>query len=600
MKYKKILRLLGIIAILSMLMAVIPVTPVLAAGETISLNPAQVKIGDRVNYSGTGYVASSTTDYYIDIYITDQAVSLTTIIDTGITRYKRVIQASGLNTDGTYVGYFTLTAANSILNEGAVGTVTPVTMTAGATYYVFSTGVYTQQMIVNDPAYKNLSIKAWATLTITAGATLDALTPATGAAGTTVSVTGANFPASTALTFLLDSATALTPTGDTSTRASGLFISNITIPAGAAAGAHTITVTAGASTATATFTVTASASLDTFTPASGPAGTLVTITGANFPANTPIVFKFDTTVFTPNTGAQTGAGGTIASVITVPTSATAGAHTISVTVGTATVSKEFSVTAAATTTPPTTTPPTTTPPTTTPPTTPPATGKAILSINSSGHAVGSTIGIGGAGFTPGATVTIKYDAIQVTTTKVETNGTFISPFFTAPASVKGDHTITVTDGVNTATTKFTMESTSPKTPQPLKPQDGAKVKSPITFDWADVTDDSKPVTYNLQIATDSIFSASSLVLNKTGLDSSGYTMTELEELKLTNSAAPYYWREKAVDGASNESEWTGAGKFYIPEPFKIPTWGIYVGAAVGALLFFLIGLMVGRRTAFMY
>jgi hypothetical protein len=63
---------------------------------------------------------------------------------------------------------------------------------------------------------------------------------------------------------------------------------------------------------------------------------------------------------------------------------------------------------------------------------------------------------------------------------------------------------------------------------------------------------------------------------------------ELEELKLVASEKPYFWRIKAVDGASNESDWTGASMFYAPTPFKLPSWGIYVGAVVGALLFFLI------------
>lgn len=580
------------IVVLSMLMAVIPASPVMAA-VSLALNPTQAKVGDRVNYSGTGY-SVTTTDYYMDVYITDQAVSLTSIIDTTITRYKRVVWGSAVEQDGTFTGYFTLTSANSELNEGTVGIAAPITLTPGTTYNVFVTSFY------SNPATTITSVKAWATLTISQGATLDTLTPATGPAGTTVSVTGTNFPASTALAFLLDSATALTPTGDTSTRASGLFISSITIPAGTAAGAHTITVIAGSSTATATFTVSASATVDTFTPTSGAPGTLVTITGANFLANTPIVFKFDATVITPNSGAQTGAGGTIASVVTVPTTATAGAHTISVTVGSVTVSKEFSVTAALTTTPPTTTPPTTTPPATTPPTTTPSTGKAILSINQSSHAVGATIGIGGAGFAPGATVTIKYDTTQVATIKVETNGTFISPFFTAPASVKGDHTITASDGVNTATTKFTMESTAPKVPQPLKPELGAKAKTPVKFDWQEVTDESKPVTYRLQVATEATFSQASIVLDKTGLESSDYTMTELESAKLAGSEKPYYWRILSIDAASNESTWTGASMFYVPTPFKFPSWGIYVGAVVGAILFFLIGLLVGRRTAFMY
>jgi hypothetical protein len=430
-----------------------------------------------------------------------------------------------------------------------------------------------------------------ATLTVTPGASLDALAPATGPAGTTVSISGGNFPVTTALVFMLDTTTVLTPTGDLTTRTYGTFMSTITIPAGTAAGAHTITVTAGTSSATATFTVSVPATIDTFTPASGAAGSLVTITGANFLASTPIVFKFDTAVITPNSGAQTGTGGTIASVITIPATAAAGAHTVSVTVGTITVSKEFAVTSVT---------PTTTPPTTVPPTTTPAASKAVLSINQTGHAVGSTIGIGGAGFTAGATVTIKYDTVVVTTVAVTANGTFISPFFTAPVSKKGDHIITASDGTNTATTTFTMESTAPKVPPPLTPGVGAKVKSPVTFTWTEVTDDSLPVTYSLQVATDKSFGTSSLVLNKTGLTGSSYAMTAIEGLQVAETDISYYWRIEAIDAASNESGWTGANQFYISSGLKLSGWIVYAAIAVGALIFFLLGLWVGRRTAFSY
>ncbi len=181
-----------------------------------------------------------------------------------------------------------------------------------------------------------------------------------------------------------------------------------------------------------------------------------------------------------------------------------------------------------------------------------------------------------------------------------TNGTFVSPFFKAPPSAKGDHTITATDGVNTATAVFTMESTMPKVPPPKEPKDGAKAKSPVTFDWDDVLDDSAPVTYQLQIATDKNFTAASLVLDKSGIASSSYIMSELEELKLAGVDTPYYWRVQAFDAASNPSGWTGAGTFYVSGPFTFPDWGIYVGAAAGAIIFFLLGMWIGRRTAFMY
>jgi hypothetical protein len=659
MKRIKFYRLLGLIAILSVLMAAIPATAL--AATTLTLNPAQAKVGDTVGYTTSGY-GTSANDYYIDVYISDQLAASGSINST-ITRYKRVRYGDGpLDNGDSFTGSFVVPAT---INEGSLGATTPHTVTGGGTYYIYTTVRYSYSQAQNPPTL----ISAYAALTISPSASLDALNPATGPAGTTVSISGGNFPASTALVFQLDSTTIVPTSGDTITRSSGIFISTITIPAGTAAGSHNITVTAGSSSATRTFTVTSSPTLNALLPATGAPGTTVAVSGSNFLPSYPIIFKFDSETRTPTGGdSNTTTSGTFASTITVPATATAGAHKIYVTVSTATVEASFTVTAATTnpainlsatsgaagsdvtiggtdfpdgnititidgtglaiksgstqasggvfssvvTVPSGTSAGahtiaatvgsttvsaqfTVTPPSTT---TPPS-SKAVLSINQSGHAVGSIIGIGGAGFTASTNVTVKYDDQLVSSIKTDAQGTFVLTF-DAPASKAGDHVITVSDGVNSAKTTFTVESTAPKVPPPLKPELGAKVKSPVVFDWQEVTDDSRPVTYRLQVATDKSFASSMVVLDRAGIEGSSYTLSEIEELKLAEKDTAYYWRVKAVDAASNESEWTGAGEFYVSGPFKFPTWGIYTAVGVGAVVFFLLGLWVGRRTAFYY
>jgi hypothetical protein len=169
-----------------------------------------------------------------------------------------------------------------------------------------------------------------------------------------------------------------------------------------------------------------------------------------------------------------------------------------------------------------------------------------------------------------------------------------------PAGKHGDHTITASDGPHTSKITFTVESVPPKIPQPLKPEMGVKVKSPITFTWGVVTDNSSPVSYNLQVASASDFSASSIVLDKTALSKSEYILTEAEELKLAGQESSFFWRAKAVDAALNESDWTGAGQFSIAQPFKFTGWPLYAAIGVGVVLVFLFGFWMGRRTAFYY
>jgi hypothetical protein len=301
MKYR-IFRLLGVITVLTLLLAVIPAMPALAA-ETIVLSPSQAKIGDRINFSGGGYTGSGDTLYYLDIYISDQQAIVNNIMNTTVTRYKKTVFGALVEDNGTYSGSFLLPAS---LDEGTLGTTTPLSLTAGVSYFVYSCNRY------SNPAIPGTVIKAVTTITVTPGASLDALNPSSGAPGSTVTITGINWPVNTALTILMDGA-AITPTSGATTTASGIIFTTIVIPTGAASGAHTITVTAGSSTVTATLTVTAPATL-ALSPNSGAAGTQVAASGANF-ASGAISVTFDGAAIAISGGSTTTSGGVFASPV---------------------------------------------------------------------------------------------------------------------------------------------------------------------------------------------------------------------------------------------------------------------------------------------
>ncbi len=220
-----------------------------------------------------------------------------------------------------------------------------------------------------------------------------------------------------------------------------------------------------------------------------------------------------------------------------------------------------------------------------------------VSLNKNTGHVGTELTVSGIGFIAGRTLTITYDTAQVATTTADDRGSF-SVTFTVPKSKYGDHDVIVSDGTTTKQFTFTMESVAPPVPQPLLPETGVKVKSPISFDWKDVTDDSPPVTYTFQIATDKDFKTTSMVLERTELTESEYTVTEAEKLRPVSKKEPYYWRIKAIDGASNASVWTGAREFYIDFVFTMPTWAIYALFGIGALLVGIIGFWLGRRTTY--
>jgi len=137
-----------------------------------------------------------------------------------------------------------------------------------------------------------------------------------------------------------------------------------------------------------------------------------------------------------------------------------------------------------------------------------------------------------------------------------------------------------------------MESQAPPAPVLLSPEDSAEIEALGYFDWEDVTYDSLPVTYALQVASSENFAPSAILLEKTGLTGSEYTVAQGE--RLPPEEPPYYWRVRATDGAANEGEWSTAGSFYLSRPAQpglpVPPerfgWLIYlwIGLAVAVVI----------------
>ncbi len=188
---------------------------------------------------------------------------------------------------------------------------------------------------------------------------------------------------------------------------------------------------------------------------------------------------------------------------------------------------------------------------------------AGASLSPTMGAVGSRLTVTGSGFKPNEMITISYDAESVAKATTDNNGTFTGTF-TVPISPRGSHLITITDGTTTKQLTFTVESVPPPVPQPLLPVNMSETKSEAYLDWERVTDPSQPVTYCLQIAADQNFST--IVVEKRGLTDSEYTLTGAEKLVTVGKDSRYYWRVKARDSATNESEWSAPWSFYIAAP----------------------------------
>ncbi|MFC2024646.1 IPT/TIG domain-containing protein [Chloroflexota bacterium] len=221
---------------------------------------------------------------------------------------------------------------------------------------------------------------------------------------------------------------------------------------------------------------------------------------------------------------------------------------------------------------------------------------AGAAISPAEGSVGAPIIVSGVGFKAAAIVTITYADEEVATAVTGGNGAF-SVTFIVPPSTGGPHPVTVTDGTNTLSSSFTVETEPPPAPELLAPSDDTRAAPAAEFDWEDVSDDSG-VTYTLQVATKDSFAESQVVLEVVGLTDSEYAVAEGEELEPSSKESPHYWRVKTVDGAANESEWSAVGSFYVGSGFTLPVTvqRVLIGLAIAGAGFF--GFWLGRRTAY--
>ncbi|HEY98409.1 MAG TPA: hypothetical protein G4O16_09555 [Dehalococcoidia bacterium] len=561
MKSKKITKLLGIALVISLLALVIPASPALAAA--LLLSPTAGQIGDSISVTGSGFAPTTIPADGVFLYFSDHQAIIGQAVGTHVTRYATVGAGITTGVTGSFVHNFTVPT-----------TYIDYTHVTSGTHYLYAC----------QPA-TSMVISAVATFTIVGGEI--SIDPEEGIVDTLVEITGTSFPADQPITIEFDGDEIDIEDGDDETDDDGEFVSYILIPE-STAGVQDIDVTVSGYTVTAQFTVEPDIYIY---PQSGKPGDTVSVSGTGFARRPKLVDIYFNNTYLQSVQPDTNGSFYIPTLEIPDLGLSQGTYTIEA------EDEDMNLASASFTlnvTPPTTTPPTTTPPTTTPPP-----DESKLNISSSGDTIGSLIGIGGTGFTPNGTAIVKYDSVEVATVTIEPTGAFLVTF-QVPPSVGGNHTITVTDGINTAETTYTVETTAPDIPQPIEPALGARINSPFSFDWEDVTDESQPVTYDLQISGASSFSQASILIERTNLTSSQYELTEQEGSNLVGRDAPYYWRVKAIDAASNEGDWSGIGEFYVAPPFSFPTWAIIVLAIFGALILFGVGYWLGRRTAFFY
>lgn len=597
MKHNRLFRVLAAAVILALLMLAIPTTALGATGTVSITSPtsASGSPGTPVTLSCTGF---TTMDSTYTIYFggatltsgsTDSAaafdasftvpersegsytVTVSTTSDTAYTTFTVIPEISLDDYSGNVGDEVTVDgvgfAANSELTVSFGGD--EVTITGGDdetdAYGSFDDLTFT----VPDSTKGSHTVEVEDESSNDDGASYTvspkiALNPTSGGVGDTITVSGTGFADDSELTIEFAGDEVTITSGDDETDDDGSFSCTFVVP-DATRGGHTVKAEdEDSNDDTATFTVSASITIN---PTSGSAGTTVTVTGNGFGASKTITITYNNnTVSTSPTSVTTNSAGYFTATFTVP-AALSGVYVVKASDNTNTATANFTSTTDASIAPTT-------------------------SSTSPGY-VGLELTITGLGFSPSGTINVEYDDVNVGSKDIDSSGNFEIKF-NVPASTAGEHIIEVSDGLNTKTFTFYMESTAPSVPEIIQPLADTKLKDNL-FEWEAVTDESGPVTYNLQVSSDNTFTGDALLITKTGLTETSYTLLDEEKLESTSDEAPYYWRVGAVDAASNTGAWSEATPFTTGWSFEFTGWVVWVTMVLVAVAFFFIGLWVGRR-----
>ncbi|HUV56989.1 MAG TPA: IPT/TIG domain-containing protein [Dehalococcoidales bacterium] len=545
MKYGKFLRMLALVVVLSLLAIPVSAIPALAA-ESLSLDPNEGDINDSIDTEGRGF----DDDDSIYLYFSNEELDIDDDIN-DLESYEYLkTKTTGAEGDSDAGDFDTSFRVPDDLTDGD-----ETVDVAGGTYYVYASSISEGKILAMEE------------FTVLAGS-IKEIDPDSGIVGTEVEISGEYFEGNDDITIYFDDEEVDIEDGDEETDSDGDFKDALIIIPESTAGEHTIAVEDESEhRAEVEFTVESEMTIGS---TSGEIDKKITVAGTGFKGDDEITVNVGgIEVITEPATIETDEYGSFSGRFVVP-DRDPDTYEVEVSDGTNEETANFTILVS-----------------------------LSMNISPTSGNIGTTITITGTGFVANGTATIKYGDTNVATVPITSDKT-LSASFDAPASSGGAHNIVVSDGTNTLTATFTMESTAPSIPAPLKPEMGVKAESPVNFDWKDVEDPSG-VTYTLQVATDEEFTTSSIVLEKKKLTKSEYTVTAVEKLESTKEEAPYYWRVKSIDGASNESEWSSPGSFHVGGfGFALTGWILYTICGVGALLFGIIGFWIGRRTAYSY
>lgn len=212
-------------------------------------------------YSDAGLTPSTTYTYRVSaVYATATSASTSTASATTLASTYNLTVASHLDTGGSLTGLFTV-LANSTGQVVATGFTPAIfTLNTSAQYFV-TVGNYGPWVFDHwqdtgaTSAQRPVSISSDTTLIAVFKDVALVLSPSSGHAGSTVTVTGTMFASNHAIQLSFDGASLVTAPPVVTTNSTGGFAATFVVPGTASSGSHTVSATDGTSTHSALFTV---------------------------------------------------------------------------------------------------------------------------------------------------------------------------------------------------------------------------------------------------------------------------------------------------------------------------------------------------------
>jgi hypothetical protein len=521
--------------------------PFFVLGPSI-VNPSKGRIGDYVNVNGVGLKAND----LVNIFFTSNKAMIGSTIGGDINVYQ-MVGTEAVNPDGTLGGGVSFQIPSKLTDGKFSEDV------HGGDYYFCMTYYFSRTRVEN----------------ITRFVVLDGdlkLDPDSGAIGSEITLSGVGLRPNQEITVTYDEKLMTIKDGDAFTKDSGTLSSIIVVPESTSGSHHIVVSDVTGNTPDAWFTVEPAISL----VSSAQVGEIVDVSGTGFGEVQDITIMVDgQPLSTDPPIITTNRKGSFTGKFRVPPPV--GLMTVGVADGQGS-KVELKLAGLDS---------------------PSGSASVVLrpatSVASPGY-VGDSLTVVGSGFTPSTPISVSYgnEIPNAASAVTDAEGGFQTDF-KIPPGIAGDHVVAASDGGVQAEGTFVLENSPPPLPIALSPGVSSGVKETTTFDWSDVEDKSG-VAYIFQVASDVSFN--SILLEKSGLAASQYALQESERLQMNNTKAGYYWRVRAVDGASNESSWTVPVLFYVGSAESgLPPWIFYVLGGLGVVLLVILGLWLRNWAA---